>query len=353
MPAWLRDAARTAPSLLLSVVLLLSACTSPGAQRARSSEPSPTARPTPVVTEDPPHRRTVTAEATIPIDGTPTSFWVDADSVWVGRLDGVTRIDPGTNDILQEIDIPTGAFNFSTGFGSVWVPDFQANVLRRYRVDTGELESEIGGVTTPEDVVATEDAVWVANHRAGTVSRVDPQSNTIVGSVMVAPSGSSGPSNLLVVEDTVWVSAPNLPGVIGIDSATNEVTMEIPVMWPAIPCGEPGIIGHEIWLSSCADGTIVTAANPATGTADRLFDVGGEASQPFEIGGLAWMLVVPADGTDPYLAGVDPESLKIVDAIELPSPGHSATVAFGSLWVLSEQPATVTRIALDLIVGGP
>jgi len=39
-------------------------------------------------------------------------------------------------------------------------------------------------------------AVWVADHHLGTVSRIDPASNTIVATIKVGLAGDSGPLEL-------------------------------------------------------------------------------------------------------------------------------------------------------------
>ena len=76
-------------------------------------------RSTPIVTTNLPAPRAAPVEATIPLVGTPTLAWADEQYVWIGGLEGYSRIDPDTNEVTATVDA-AGAIHVVTGFGSVW-----------------------------------------------------------------------------------------------------------------------------------------------------------------------------------------------------------------------------------------
>ena len=71
------------------------------------------------------------------------------------------------------------------------VPALPRHVLARIQV---------GGV--PEAVAATDEAVWVASRRSGTVSRLDPATNQVVATIGGLPTANA----LVVGEGMVWVA---------------------------------------------------------------------------------------------------------------------------------------------------
>jgi YVTN family beta-propeller protein len=68
-------------------------------------------------------------------------------------------------------------------------------------------------------------SVWVANGDAGTVSRIDPATNTVVASVPVG----QGILGLRTGDGGVWVTNPRANTLTRIDPATNTVAATIPV----------------------------------------------------------------------------------------------------------------------------
>ena len=60
------------------------------------------------------------------------------------------------------------------------------------RIDTrsGEVVATLENVPTPGGIAVADAAVWVVNHRADMLSRIDPRTNTVVATV---PLGGPGP----------------------------------------------------------------------------------------------------------------------------------------------------------------
>ncbi len=253
---------------IAAALLLATSCTGSNeperdtdAQETRTSSQSPT--PEPATLED----FEADVDASIEVAGFPDFMTFAAGHVWVGNSvaggEGVDRIDPKTNKLLDRIRGPGSCTVFSSGFGSVWVPSCTDNRVYRLDEKTGKITARIkvplvvgesgsavgeGGmwlVTGPNRIsridAKTMDvktfkvafsvgavgvgfgSVWATIFEDGTVQRLDPES----GKVLVTIEVGDGPLWISVDDDAVWVSNQNSGTVTRIDPATNEVAAEI------------------------------------------------------------------------------------------------------------------------------
>jgi DNA-binding SARP family transcriptional activator/ABC-type transport system substrate-binding protein len=106
--------------------------------------------------------------------GSPTAIAFGADAVWIGGpYDGVTRIDPSTNTVRHYEPLPNTVTGIAVGNGYVWATVGADDVV--WQLDTdGNVQRSFGTGSGPAGVTISGGAVWVANSRDGTVTRVDP-----------------------------------------------------------------------------------------------------------------------------------------------------------------------------------
>ena len=97
--------------------------------------------------------------------------------MWIEQLNPsgpsmVFQVDPSTPLLgVRRTRIPFG----SPGYGSVWVPDFDASIVRRYDDTTGELQLAIHAPAAPQlPLVVAAGGMWVACHHAGEIAEIDP-----------------------------------------------------------------------------------------------------------------------------------------------------------------------------------
>jgi len=184
----------------------------------------------------------------IRLQPTPIGITVAYGRVWVTEPKQhqgiVVRIDPRTNRVSgPPIRVGTGAAQIVAGFGALWVTNGNGNgsvsrinpatgVVTRTLANIPDVEavgagslwgtSNYGGIQRVDpatsQVTATirlpnavrvtfwEGSAWASNDQAGTLARIDPASNRIVGKA--APAGTSpiyiapGPSGLWVADFT-------------------------------------------------------------------------------------------------------------------------------------------------------
>lgn len=197
--------------------------------------------------------------ATIKVERGPLSLAVTPGVIWVVNFgmsgDAVTQIDTKTNQIIGE-PIHTGRapISMTTGDGSVWVANHDARTVTRIDPDSGQIVANISVPSEPHRITFGEGSVWVANWHDNSVSRIDPQTNQVVGE----PIGIGYPAgNIVAGLGSVWVTSdyrvdgkPTDVVVVRIDARTDQVLETIPVG------------GHPIDVAVTDDAVWVSVQNP-------------------------------------------------------------------------------------------
>src|SRR6266508_5474251 len=126
--------------------------------------------------------RTVEPEARIELPAAGRLAFAGVGRVWLGTANGVAFVDPLTNEATEVVNVGHDV-GLAVGFGSLWLTDFDRNLVERRDPVSGAVVAEIEVGTNPGHAVVTDDAVWIANHRAGTVSRIDPATNREIATI--------------------------------------------------------------------------------------------------------------------------------------------------------------------------
>ncbi|MEA2480694.1 MAG: hypothetical protein QOJ07_2616, partial [Thermoleophilaceae bacterium] len=104
----------------------------------------------------------------------------------------------------------------------------------------------------PRGVAVGEGGVWVSNNDAGTVSEIDPGSNTVTGKPVTV---GQGPDAIAAGEGYVWVVAGNDGRLFRIDPGSHEVTgAPIEVGYGA---GEVATGGGYVWVADSSDDAVL------------------------------------------------------------------------------------------------
>ena len=293
----------------------------------------------------------IVPEAVFEPDLTVGSLLAADDAVWAFDWSGVTRIDPATNQVVRfTLKAADGSERPSVfgavGFGSIWVGDFDRGEVRRYDENTGELMIAISAAS-PEGLVVAGDSVWVANHRTGSVSRIDPATNLVVATVKLGQDGRSGPERIIAAGGNIWTGIPNELAVGGIDPETNSSLGLITVITPGIPCGDIGAFDGRLYVSGCANAQALAVVDTRTMTAIGSPIFGGRVTAPVGVNDQLWVGV--AGSTESAMTSLDPISLVVGRSIPV-SRGYPIVLlqGFDSVWVAieleSEQRAWLLRL---------
>ena len=179
-------------------------------------------------------------------------------------------------------------------------------------------------------------AVWVANSKERTVSRIDPAINKVVATIRVGvPSQdyrglAAGPEGVFVLNGDNTVSR--------IDPATSRVVATIAA--PNCCVGEAAIGLGGVWISNAQDGT-VSRIDLATNKVAATIKVG--AQSPFGIGiadGAVWVTSAP----DSTVYRIDPVTNTVVARINVTGGNHALATGAGAVWVQGLDQERISRI---------
>lgn len=195
--------------------------------------------------------------ATIKVSRGPMSVAFTPEAVWVVNFgmsgDTVVRIDPQTNQLAGD-PIQTGRapLSLALGEGSLWVANHDAHTITRVDLATNQILANITVPSEPHRVAYGEGAVWVANFHVDSVTRIDPQTNQIVGEPI--PMGHPA-GNMVAGFGSLWVTSdyrgpvdadPEDVVLVRIDPQTNQAVKTISLGGHPI---DVEIAGEAVWVS--------------------------------------------------------------------------------------------------------
>jgi DNA-binding beta-propeller fold protein YncE len=200
-------------------------------------------------------------------------------------------------------------------------------------VNAAAIVATIRTAEGPMELAATQDAVWVENHRSNIVSRIDPAQNLEIERLTeanvhcdVAAGGSF-----------VWATEAAADSLKKIDAATGDVIDSIVL---ADACGVAADV-DDVWVTSPGEGTVVRyAAN------------NGELLATIEVAPLVFVILIgreavwvsgEMDGGNVYR--IDPAANEVVATISVPSPfAHGLAEGFGAVWASARENQVIYRI---------
>jgi virginiamycin B lyase len=166
--------------------------------------------------------------------------------VWIVSVDHeLVRVDPVTNRADPDTwPLPEGAAAARAGLGAIWVTVTTTDTLLRVSAADPKTSQAIKVGDGPRFLAIGEDAVWVMNQGAGSVSRVDA-GGAVVASIPVSDVPIRG-GDIAVGGGSVWVRIEQ-DLVVRIDPATNAVTARY---GPPSGSGSVAADADAVWVSA-------------------------------------------------------------------------------------------------------
>jgi YVTN family beta-propeller protein len=258
----------------------------------------------------------------------------DADSIWVGNLDGksLTRVDAGARAVADTIPLPATPTAIAAGAGDVWVVNARLGTL--YRVDpqfkTSEpVEFGVRSIrSTGAGVDLGEGYAWTAFGES-TLARVDP------GSLSGDASASAGPApaGLVVAYGSVWVVASGDATVRRYSPATYELGDVASVTVGRAPSGIAAGAG-SIWVA-CTDDDVVERIPAGLSSASSIQIPVGDGPTSVAFGaGAVWVANTAAGTVD----RIDPETNEVEATIPVGNAPAGIAVHRGLVWLSVQAP---------------
>ncbi len=213
--------------------------------------------------------------------------------------------------------------NPAVGFGSVWVPSSENDIVDRYDQASGTLQARVRAGTAHttvqsqyfDSVAVGATSVWAASDVGNEIVHIDPKKNAVVKRVAVP----GRPGEVAVGPSGVYVSLFNQPTVLRIDPATGTIAGRRNVGGDAL-----GVAfgAGAVWALSSA-GPSVLKLDPHTLAVRKKISV--HMRGPF-VGGFfeAWWISAGASAVcvaNQYQNGVtriDPATARVVAQVRLP-----------------------------------
>ena len=141
-------------------------------------------------------------------------------SVWVGGLQSgnVLRIDPATGRVLRRTSIGARVFNLAAAPGAVWAIANLTNTAARIDTRTGKVTASVRVGNGPYDIEWGFGSAWVSNSLDGTVSRITGRKVVKTIKVGVEPNG------LAAIGGALWVTDHTAGKLLRLDPNTNRIT---------------------------------------------------------------------------------------------------------------------------------
>jgi streptogramin lyase len=254
-------------------------------------------------------------------------------ALWLLGEKTVSRIDLDTNQSVA--NMPVGEFlqALAIGYGAVWATGLDGTVTR---IDP--LTNQVSG-TIPvapssglNGIAAGAGAVWVSSGEQGTVYRIDPSTNQVLATIQV----ELWASQIATTEDAVWVTNPNNPILTKIDPGTNEVSAAI-----RLDCAtrELAVDATAVWVA-CDSVPALLRIDPVTNQIVARIAVGnhprGVAIGPSGI----WVASI----TDNTLTLIAPGTNQVTAVYQVGQSPVDVVVVQDELWVALSGEVAVWRI---------
>jgi streptogramin lyase len=266
-----------------------------------------------------------------------------AGVAFIPAKNSIDRIDLKTNkknDALTALDQPCGGM--VSAFNSLWAPVCGAHSLARLDAKTFKPVATIkaGTAAAPGAIAASTDSIWMLTDDKTTLSRIDPDQNTVAGETRV-PSGCR---SLVLAENALWLACPSQDKVLRVNPRSNLVDQSIKVS--AEPISVAAGSG-SIWVLCRKDGKI-DRIDPKTNKVSKTIDLevpGADGELAFGDNFL-W-----ATQTGFPLTRIDPTTEK--EAVMQQFSGEGGGAIFtspGAIWLSNVKAGTVWRIDPKLVI---
>jgi YVTN family beta-propeller protein len=225
----------------------------------------------------------------VPVGGTPGALALGGGSVWVASVPGdtVSRINPGTGRVTQRVPLG-GARAAALAFaqGGLWVADITDNSLLEVDPGSGLVRRTLALPLRPTAAAGAGDELWVADYGAGSVAQIDLRTGQAL-----ATNVGNGPAALALGFGALWVANSLDSTVSRVDPNSGSVVATIPV---GSGPGAIAVAGGSVWVANQYSAT-VSRIDPDRNAEVRSSSVGGGPTALATGGGTVWVGVRPLD----------------------------------------------------------
>jgi hypothetical protein len=198
-------------------------------------------------------------EAEIALTAPAGSFLVNTNEILITipTANQILRIEGRSNKVLDPfsgIENPCGGM--ATAFRNLWVVSCGSHSVARVEATTGKSVAaiEAGAGSAASAIASSSDSVWMLTDDKTTITRIDPDTNSIVSEFRL-PAGCR---SISFADNSLWVLCPAEKRIIRINPQTNLVTARIEVTPEPVSLTYGGATAAEnsIWVLSRKEGKV-------------------------------------------------------------------------------------------------
>jgi len=245
--------------------------------------------------------------------------------------DSVGMIDLESDRISGQVRVGTRPGAIVAGLGAVWVTNEEAGTVSKIDPLTRSVLDTIEVGSDPVAIAIGEGAVWVANGGDGTVMRINPDANKVVNTIAVG----NGPAGVAVAKGFLWVANTFDGTVSQIDP--NSGTIKANIDAGANPTTIA--VDESVWLTNSTSGT-VSRIDPRSATLVGSTHVGNGPTAVVVAGDDVWA----ANQLDGTVSRIDAKTAAVAATVTVGQGPGAIAVGGGAVWVSNELDGSVSRI---------
>jgi YVTN family beta-propeller protein len=252
----------------------------------------------------------------------------------IADTDAVAVIDPAHHALLADIPVGSSPSQVTAGADALWVVNTSGDSVSRIDPRTRTVNQTIPVGSGPSAVAVGAGGVWVVNTLDGTLSWISPVTNQVVKKV----DAGNSPSGVCVAAGAVWVASTYDSSIVRFDPVSaRTTTIALDDQPTQLACG-----GSWVWAASRSSGIVTKLSTAGRGAVVRRIAVGRSPS------GLAWghgalWVANTDDGTVSRIDGRTGVPTALI-ALGIHSAPASVAVDGSAVWVANESAGTVARI---------
>jgi streptogramin lyase len=251
-------------------------------------------------------------------------------SIWAGGLavGDVVQIDPASGKIVRRINVGSRVFNLASAPGAVWAVANLSSTATRIDTRSGKVTATVRVGTGPYDVEWGFGSAWVSNAESGTVSRITGQ--RVVKTIKVGTE----PNGLAAIGRFVWITDHTAGKLLRLDPRSNRITGSV-----ALP-GADWVTGLGASLYVSQEANIVSRVDARTLKVTGVVKTKRNPLGSATVGGKLWVPCIDSGVIDV----VDPATMRVVKTIP-GGPGPIVVLpAAGRVWVSHTTGNAVWRL---------
>jgi peptide/nickel transport system substrate-binding protein len=297
--------------------------------------------PTPAAREVRPrrHRRSALAAAGAAIVALGLSLGISfatGGSVRTSSTSGdpeLVGLDRRSGAIDATVTLPGNPAAVASGYGFLWVADPNAGTVARVDVDSETVADRVPVGGSPSALEVGGGSVWVASVPQGGLSRLDPLTGTVTQRLRLGVDISALASG---AHDDLWVGDATDRTLIEIDPVSGAVrrTLELQVKPAAL-----AVSRTAIWVAAY-DTNSVVQVDLRSGETVATISVGNGPSAVMIDGGTVWVV----NTLDSTVSRIDAQTSSVVATVPVGSAPTAIAASGGFVWVASLDSSSLSRI---------